>query len=318
LQWLGVGPLAAKATFAQSLPVIGFLNPVSPATYSFLADAFREELAAAGFVEGRNIRIEYRWAGGDYGRLPDLAAELVASGVSVIAATGDIASARAAQSATRTIPIVFTIGGDPVQHGLVTSLNRPGSNMTGVHLFSSILSAKRMELLCQIAPAVKRVAMLMNPDNLTAQAEQQQGLEAAAILGREAFIVNARSPSAIAGALAEVLRLRCDAYITASDPLILDRRGEIIGFGQAYGLAGVGFVRQFSLGGALLSYGPSIEWMYRQCGKYVAAVLNGSKPHDLPVVQPTAFDFVINMRTAAALGISPPAGLVLQATEIID
>ena len=299
------------------MPVVGFLNPVSPDTYAFNVVAFREGLAEAGFVEGRNVRIEYRWGRGDYAQLPALAAELAALNVAAIAATGDIASARAAKGSTSTIPVVFTIGADPVGHGLVKSLNRPGGNLTGVNLFSSILSAKRIELLTEIAPIARRIALVMNPDNFTARAEQEQGIAGARALNREAFVVNARKPDEIAGALAEALRLKADSYVTASDPLILDRRAEIVAFGQAHGLPGIGFVRQFADGGALLSYGPSITWMYRQAGLYIGAILKGAKPAELPVVQPTGFELLVNLKTAAALGLNPRPALLLSANEVI-
>jgi putative ABC transport system substrate-binding protein len=310
--------VAHRARAQSAMPVVGFLNPVSPDTYAFNAAAFREGLAKAGFVEGRNVRIEYRWGQGDYARLPALAAELAALKVAVIAATGDIASARAAKAATTTIPIVFTVRADPVGHGLVASLNRPGGNLTGVNLFSSILSAKRIELLTEIAPNVRRIALVMNPDNYSAMAEQQEGLAGARALHREAVVVNARKPDEIAGALAEALRLKSDAYVTATDPLILDRRGEIVAFGQAHGLPGVGFVRQFAAAGALLSYGPSITWMYQQAGLYVGEILKGAKPAELPVMQPPGFELVVNLKAAAALGLEPRPNLLISANEVIS
>ena len=318
LTFLGAAPFVDRHARAQrAVPVVGFMNPVSPDTYAFNADAFREGLAEAGFVEGRNVRIEYRWALGDYARLPVLAGELAALRVDVIAATGDIASARAAKAATGEIPIVFTIGADPVGHGLVASLNRPGGNLTGVNLFSSILSGKRLELLTDVAPQVRRVALVMNPDNFTARAEQQDCLAGAQALNRELVVVNARKPDEIAGALAEAQRLRADSYITATDPLILDRRGEIVAWGQARALPGIGFVRQFATGGALISYGPSIVLMYRQAGRYVGAVLKGAKPAQLPVVQPTGFELVVDLKTAAAPGLDPRPSLVRLADEVI-
>ncbi len=219
LAFFGAAPLVAHRARAQAaMPVVGFLNPVSPDTYAFNAAAFREGLAKAGFVDGRNVRIEYRWGNGEYSRLPALAAELAAMNVAAIAATGDIASARAAKAATSTIPIVFTIGADPVRYGLVASLNRPGGNLTGVNLFSSILSAKRIELLTQIAPKARRIALVMNPDNFTAVAEQQEGLAGARALNRDAIVVNARKPDEIAGALAEALRLKADSYVDRERP----------------------------------------------------------------------------------------------------
>jgi putative ABC transport system substrate-binding protein len=318
---LGIAAAAAWPSLAHAqgtMPVVGFLNPVSPDTYAFLAVAFRDGLAKAGFVEGRNVRIEYRWGRGDYGLLPAMAEELAAMNVAAIAATGDIASARAAQGATRTIPIVFTIGADPVRHGLVASLNRPGGNTTGVHLFSSLLAGKRIELLTEFAPKTRRVAMLMNPDNFTAAAEQEDGIAGAKTLGREAVVVNARNPAEIEGALADVLRLSADSLVTASDPLILDRRGPILDFAQAHGLPVVGFVRQFAMAGALMSYGPSITWMYQQAGLYIGEILKGAKAGDLPVMQPTDFDFVVNLKAAAKLGLAAPPTLLLRADEVIE
>lgn len=308
----------ARVSEAQALPVVGFLNPVSPDTYAFLATAFRAGLARAGFVDGRNVRIEYRWGMGDYGQLPAMAEELAAMNVAAIAATGDIASARGAQRATRTIPIVFTIGADPVRHGLVQSLNRPGGNTTGVHLFSSLLAGKRIELLTEFAPKTRCVALLMNPDNFTAAAEQEDGMAGARALGREAVVVNARNPGEIEAALAGVVAASADSLVTASDPLILDRRGPILEFAQAQGLPVVGFVRQFAMAGALLSYGPSITWMYEQAGLYVGEVLKGAKPAELPVMQPTDFDFVVNLKTAARLGLKAPPALLLRADDVIE
>jgi putative ABC transport system substrate-binding protein len=184
LTFLGTAPVwVSRARAQQPMPVVGFLNPASPNTYSFAVAAFREGLAKAGFVEGRNVIIEYRWGNGDYNLLPELARDLVERNVVAIAATGDVASARAAQSATRSIPIVFTIGADPVRHGLVASLNRPGANVTGVNLFSSVLSGKRVGLLTEIAPRIRRIALLMNPDNFSAEAEQREAQDGARALG---------------------------------------------------------------------------------------------------------------------------------------
>jgi putative ABC transport system substrate-binding protein len=185
-------------------------------------------------------------------------------------------------------------------------------------LFSSILSGKRIELLTQFAPKARRIALIMNPDNFTAAAEQEQGLAAVRTLNREAVVVNLSKPDEVAGALAEALRLKADSYATASDPLILDRRGEIVAFGQTHGLPGIGFVRQFASAGALLSYGPSITWMYHQAGVYIGRILKGAKPADLPVVQPTGFEFVVNLKTASALGLDPRPTLLLAADEVIQ
>lgn len=310
-------PLAARAQ-QSAVPVVGFLNGASSQTYRFNADSFREGLAKAGFTEGQNVRIEERWANGDYQLLPALAAELVAKGVVAIAATGDIASARAAQAATRTVPIVFTIGGDPVSFGLVASLNRPGGNVTGINLLSSVLAAKRVEILQEIAPKISRIALLMNPSNPTANAEQEDAQAGARKHGREAVILNARNAGEIDAAFAELVRVKADAFITASDPILLDRRQQIVSLAQHHALPAAYFVRQFAVSGGLVSYGPSISWMYRQAGTYVGQILKGANPAEMPVMQPTQFEFVLNLKTAKALDLHLTPTLLAGADELIE
>jgi putative ABC transport system substrate-binding protein len=309
-------PLAARAQ--QPSPLVGFLNGASPVTYRFNADSFREGLAKAGFVEGRNVRIEERWANGDYDALPALAAELVAKGVVAIAATGDVASARAAKAASTTVPVVFTIGADPVRFGLVASFNRPGGHVTGVSLLSSVLGAKRVALLHELAPKVSRVALLMNPSNLTAGAEQADAQAGAQKLGLETLVLNARNAAEIDAAFEELLRAKADAFITASDPILLDRREQIVSLAARHTLPAVYFVRQFAAAGGLLSYGPSISWMYRQAGEYVGQILKGANPADMPVMQPTHFEFVLNLNTAKSLGLVVPPTLLAIAEEVIE
>ena len=317
-------PLPAYAQQSQSPrgatapPLVGFLNSASPDTYRFNADSFREGLEKAGFVEGRNVRIEERWANGDYQALPALAADLVAKGVVVIAATGDVASARAAQSASRTVPVVFTIGGDPVRFGLTASFNRPGGHVTGISLLSNVLGAKRVELLHQIAPKVSRIALLMNPTNPNSAAEQTDAQTGARSLGIESVVLNARNASEIDAAFEELLRARADGFITATDPILLDRREQIVSLAQKHSLPAVYFVRQFATVGGLLSYGPSISWMYRQAGVYVAQILKGDNPAEMPVLQPTTFEFVLNLKAARALGLAVPDKLLVAAEEVIE
>jgi putative ABC transport system substrate-binding protein len=294
------------------------LNGASPDTYRFNADSFREGLAKAGFIEGRNVHIEERWAHGDYQKLPALAAELIAMGVSVVAATGDVASARAAQAASESVPVVFTIGADPVRFGLVASLNRPGGHVTGVSLLSSVLGAKRVELLHQLAPNVSRVALLMNPNNPNAEAEQADAEAGARKLGLETIVLNARNAQEIDTAFEEFVRAGADSFITATDPILLDRRDQIVSFAGRRSVPAVYFVRQFAVAGGLLSYGPSISWMYRQAGEYVGQILKGAKPAEMPVMQPTQFEFVLNLKTAKALRLSIPFTLQAGADEIID
>ena len=307
-----VPPVAALAQ--EKVPLVGFLNGASPDNYRFNADSFREGLAKAGFVEGKNVRIEERWARGDYEKLPKLAAELIAAGVGVIAATGDVASARAAQEASSWVPVVFTIGADPVRFGLVASLNRPGGHVTGVSLLSSVLAAKRVALLHELAPGVSRVVLLMNPTNPNADAEQKDAQAGAQKLGLETIVLNARNAKEIE----EFVRAKGEAFITATDPILLDRREQIVSFATHQRVPAVYFVRQFAAVGGLLSYGPSISWMYRQAGEYVGQILKGARPAEMPVMQPTQFEFVLNLKTAKALGLSIPFTLQAAADEIID
>jgi putative tryptophan/tyrosine transport system substrate-binding protein len=314
----GAAALPRTALAQQQMRLVGFLNSASPDTYRFNADSFREGLARGGFIEGRNVRIEERWGHGDYEALPALAAELVAMGVVAIAATGDVASARAAQRASSTIPVVFTIGGDPVRFGLVKSLNRPGGNVTGILFNQNVLGGKRVELLREIAPNVSRVALLMNPTNPNVKVEEADAEAGAKKLGLETVTLNARTSPEIDAAFEQLLSAKADAFITATDPILLDRREQIVSFAQRHKLPAVYFVRQFAAVGGLLSYGPSISWMYRQAGEYVAQILKGSEPSELPVLQPTQFELVINLKTAHAFGLIVPLTLQAAADEVIE
>jgi putative ABC transport system substrate-binding protein len=302
----------------QQASLVGFLNSASPDTYRFNADSFREGLAKAGFVEGKNVRIEERWARGDYEALPALAADLIAKGVVAIAATGDVASARAAQRASSTVPVVFTIGGDPVRFGLIKTINRPGGNVTGILFNQNVLGAKRVELLREIAPKVSRVALLMNPTNPNVKIEQADAEAGAKKLGLEAITLNARNAHEIDDAFEQLLNAKADALITATDPIVLDRREQIVSFARQHKFPVVGFVRQFAAVGGLLSYGPSISWMYRQAGEYVGQILKGSNPAEMPVLQPTHFELVINLKTAKAFGLDIPPTLLARADEVIE
>jgi len=309
----GAGPPSQSAT----VPLVGFLNSASPDTYRFNADSFREGLAQAGFVEGRNVRIEERWAKSDYQALPGLAAELIAKGVVAIAATGDVASAKAAQQAGK-VPVVFTIGSDPVRFGLVASLNRPGGHVTGVSLLTSMIGAKRIELLRQVAPKISRVALVMNPSNPTASAEQADAEDGARKLGLETIALKAGNAHEIDVAFEKLLEAKADAFFIATDPILLDRREQIVTFAERHTLPAVYFVRQFAVAGGLLSYGPSISWMYRQAGLYIGQILKGANPAEMPVMQPTQFEFVLNLKTAKALGLSVLPTLLATADEVIE
>jgi putative ABC transport system substrate-binding protein len=309
-------PLAAMAQ--RQTPLVGFLNSASPDSYRFNADSFREGLAKAGFVDGRNVRIEERWARGDYSALPRLAAELVAMGVVAIAATGDVASAQAAQLASSAVPVVFTIGGDPIRHGLIETMNRPGKHVTGILFNQNVLGAKRVELLSEIAPKISRIALLMNPTNPNVEVEEADAEAGAKKLGLETITVNAGNASELEAAFEQLLSARVEALITGTDPILLDRREAIASFALRNKIMAMGFVQQIAAAGGLLSYGPSISWMYRQAGDYIGQILKGANPAEMPVLQPTHFELVINLKTASALGIAVPPTLLARADQVIE
>jgi ABC-type uncharacterized transport system substrate-binding protein len=294
---------------ASSLPVVGFLNSASPVTYRFNADAFRDGLSKAGFAEGRNVHIEERWANGDYNALPALARELVAKGVVAIAATGDVASARAAQSA---------IGGDPVRFRLVESFSRPGGNVTGIAFVPNQLGAKRVQLLHQMAPKIARVGLLMNPDNPNVAAELADSKEGALRLGLELVVRNARGGAEIEAAIAELVRDNVDAVVVATDPVLLDRREQIATLADRHALPAISFTRQLAMAGLLMSYGPDIGWMYRQAGAYIGEILKGAKPAVMPVMQSVRFELVVNLKTARRLGLTVPPTVLTVADYVID
>jgi putative ABC transport system substrate-binding protein len=300
------------------MPVIGYLNPTSPGLYSFTVDAFHDGLREAGFVEGSNVRIEYRWGGGDYGRLPELAAELAALNVDAIVATGDVASARAAKAATGTIPIVFTIGGDPVRFGLVSSIGRPGGNATGTSMLFTVLGEKRVALLREIAPRVSRIALLMNPSNPNAPAEQKDAEDAARALGLTPLTRQARTVDEIDDAFADFEREGADGLFTATDPFLIARRVQIVGHERRLRVPAIHIFRQFTDIGGLMNYGPHLTDMYRQAGIYIGQILKGARPTELPVVQQTRFHMAINLSTAKALGLTVPQALAALADDLIE
>ena len=309
-------PLVTRAQ-QPAMPVIGFLNSATPELYQFNVAAFRQGLQEVGWFEGKNVLIEYRWAHGNYDRLPALAAELVERRVAAIAATGDVGSARAAQAASAAIPIVFTIGGDPVRFGLVKSYSRPGANVTGISLISSAIGSKRVELLHELAPKVM-IALLMNPDNPNAEAEQRDAREAARILGHQTLVLNVRNKSDFDAVFETFIRARAGALFVATDPMLLSQRDVLVEFAARRRIPAIYFVREFVTAGGLLSYGASIRNMYREAGIYIGRILKGAKPADLPVLQPTLIEFVVNLKTAKALGLSVPQSLLLRADEVIQ
>jgi putative ABC transport system substrate-binding protein len=315
---LGGAALARPAAAWAQVPVIGFLNGQSPAEYDRFLAAFRAGLAETGFVEHRNVGIEYRWAQGQNDRLPTFAAELVRLQVSVIVAIAGTASAFAAKAATETIPIVFTAGADPVKLGLVSSFNRPGGNLTGVSFLVAELGSKRLELLHELVPAATTIGFLVNPTGATSQAEMTDVQTAARVLGLHLHLENASDERAVESAFARFVQQRVDALFVLSDPFFNDQRGRLAALAARHGLPATYSTRSHVEAGGLMSYGPNLTDVYRQTGIYTGRVLKGEKPADLPVVQPTSLELVINLRTAKALGLEVPAKLLALTDEVIE
>ncbi len=310
-------PLVARGQ-QQAMPAVGFMSARSPEDTVEVLKAFHSGLGEGGFIDGQNVSIEYRWARGDYNRLPTLAAELVGRHVNVLVATGGDASARAAKDATTTIPVVFNMGGDPVKEGLVKSFNRPGGNVTGSVILSEVLEPKRFGLLHEIVPGVTHYGALINPSYPPA-ADQLRDLESAAPkIGGQLLVARASNDAELDEAFAMLLHERIGALLVTSDPFFDTRRSRIIGFAAQNRLPAIYQFREYAIDGGLISYGPSITDAYRQVGTYVARILKGEKPADLPISRTTKFDFVVNLKTAKALGIEIPATLVARADEVIE
>jgi putative ABC transport system substrate-binding protein len=310
-------PLAAHAQ-QPTTPVIGFLSARSPAEAASVLAAFRQGLGETGYFEGKNVAIEYRWAEGQYNRLPALAAELVSHQVTVITATGGEPSALAAKAATATIPIIFTLGGDPVAAGLVASLNRPGGNLTGMTIMALQMGPKRLELLRQLLPNATAMTMLINPAFPTTSAEARELQDAARSLGLQINVQNASTESQIDTAFTTIVQQRASALIVAGDPFLLGQRDQLVRLAARHAIPTMYFLREFVEAGGLMSYGPNIANEYRQAGVYTGRVLKGEKPADLPVMQPTKFDLVINLKTTKALGLTMPQNLLVAADEVIE
>lgn len=317
----GAALLAASPrgmTQQRRTQVVGWLGGRSPGESAHLVDAFRRGLEAHGFVEGRNLRIEFRWAEGHYDRLAVMAAELVRMPADVVFAAGGAPPARAAKAATSVIPIVFSAISDPVSLGLVTSLNRPGANVTGMAVFSALLAPKRIELLHEVLPSARRLAMLFNPEYPFADIEARDAASAASVLGKTVERHDARTAAEIVAVLDKVAAERAEAMIVGTDPYFDSQRELIASLTLRHALASCTSFADHVAAGALISYGISIAERYQQAGAYVGRILRGERPGDLPVQQPTTFELAINLKTARALGITVPQSVLLQATEIIE
>jgi putative ABC transport system substrate-binding protein len=305
-------PLAARAQQA-AMPVIGYLNAGSPGPTAPQLAVFRQSLAEAGYVEGRNVAIEYRWAEGQYDRLPEMSAELVRRQVAVIVAT-PIPAAVAAKAATATIPLVFNVAGDPVKLGLVAGLARPGGNATGVNSFQ----AELLGLLHELLPTAARTGLLVNPTNANVEGVTTDVTEAAATIGLQIDVVQASDSREIEAAFATFVRNQVDALVIGGDAFFYGRRVQLVTLTTRHAIPAVFNVREFTEIGGLMSYGTSLPEVYRQLGVYTGRILKGAKPAELPVVQPTKFELVINLPTARALGLDVPATLLARADEVIE
>ncbi len=308
-------PLAARAQ-QPAMPVIGFLNSTSPDLYEHLVRAFRNGLAETGYVEGRNVAIEFRWAEGQYDRLPALAADLVRRQVSVIAANA--AAAVAAKALTSTIPIVFNTGVSPVELGLVTSLKRPGGNLTGVSNLNAELGPKSLELLHELVPTAATIAALVNPNSPGAESLSRELLAAAGTLRLKLHLRHAASERELGAAFAELGPLGAGALVIGPDAFFTSRSEQLATLALRHAVPTIFQYREFAAAGGLMSYGMSITDIYRQVGIYTGRILKGEKPADLPVMQPTKFELVINLKTAKALGLTVPVTLQASANEVIE
>ncbi len=309
-------PLKARAQPAV-IPVIGVLGASSQQSNQRSIAAFLLSLTEAGFIEGQNVAIEHRWADNQYDRLPAMADDLVRRQVTVIFAAAQLAAV-AAKSKTSTIPIVFSTARDPVESGLVASLNRPGSNATGATFIGTELGGKGLGLLRELVPKAKTIAVLVNPDNSNAEPQVRQIREAASALSLQVQVFEARNETRFEEVFASLVKQRADALVVATDPLLISHRNRLVALAAQHSVPAVYGLRDFVTAGGLLSYGADLADAYRQVGVYVARILKGAKPADLPVIQPTKFELVINLKTAKALGLTVPSGVLAIADDIIE
>jgi ABC-type uncharacterized transport system substrate-binding protein len=310
-------PLEARAQ-QPAMPVIGFLGLASSTSNAPFIASFIRGLNDAGFAEGKNVLIEFRWAEGRYDRLPALAADLVGRHVAVIFASGGTVPLRAVMAATSSIPIIFSLGNDPVKQGIVSSLNRPGGNITGVTFTSAPLGAKRLELVRELIPKASLIASLVNPNSAAAVDEQQQLESVAGPIGLKILVLNAKSATEIDAAFTNLTQLHADALLIPPDAFFTERREQLVELAARYVVPTVYFEREYVVAGGLMSYGVPLRESYRQAGIYAGRILGGAKPADLPIVQATKFELVINLKTAKALGLEIPDKLLALADEVIE
>ena len=311
-----VWPLVARAQ-QSAMPVVGFLHGAAPGPFTRLVAAFRDGLKDNGYVEGQNVAIEFRWAGGEYDQLPALATDLIDRHVSVIAAIGPVASL-AAKAATTTVPVVFTTNADPVKLGLVASLNDPGGNLTGINVFTGVMEGKRLGLLTEMLPRVSLIAVLVNPTNRQTETSAKEIQAAAAAAGRQVIILNANNERDIDAAFAGITERRAGALLVGNDIFFNSRRDQIVELAARYKLPAIYEFREFVDAGGLMSYGTNLTDIYHQAGNYVGKILKGTKPAELPVMQSTKFELVINLKTAKALGLALPSGLLSIVDDVIE
>lgn len=314
---LAAWPLVGHAQ-QPAMPVIGVLHSGSPAPLADQIAAFKQGLSETGYTEGKDVAIEYRWAEGHYDKLPALAADLVGRNVTVLGAAGGIPPALAAKRATATIPIVFLMGSDPLKAGVVASLNRPGGNVTGVSFLENSLTEKRVALLSQIAPQASTIGMLVNPSNPDAAIEARDAQIAVQALGRKLVVVKASTDNDFEPAFDTLTAQNSSAFTMGGDPFFTSRRAQIVALTASHKLPAMYPQRTFVAAGGLMSYSTSFTEAYRQWGIYIGRVLKGAKPADLPVIQPTKFEFVINLKTAKVLGLDVPPSLLALADDVIE
>jgi putative ABC transport system substrate-binding protein len=302
----------------KAMPVIGILGTGSPSGWAPFAPAFREGLSETGYVEGQNVAIEHRWAEGRYDRLPALAAELVSRKVDVIVSTGGSPTALALKAATSTIPIVFRLGSDLVKSGFVASLARPGGNLTGVSLLADELTTKRLELLSELVPQARVIALMVNPNNTNAEPTIANAEDFARAKGLQLPIVKATTAGEIEDAFASLLPLHADALVVSADPFLSNQREQIVALASRHAVPAIYAWREFAASGGLISYGSSLTAAFRLMGIYAGKILKGANPADMPVQQPTTFELVINLKTARTLGLDIPQQLLAEADEVIE